>query len=120
SGNVGMMDIVAALKWVHHNIAAFGGDPHNVTVFGESGGGAKTSALMAMPSAGGLFHKAGVMRGPMLRVTEKAQASATAQAVLDLLEIRSDQLHKLADLPWEQLLAMQNGGHGPSGRTVRL
>ena len=120
SGNVGMLDIVDALKWVHHNIAAFGGDPHNVMVFGESGGGAKTSALMAMPSAKGLFHKAGVMSGPMLRVTEKAQATAMARAVLDLLEIRPDQLHKLADLPLEQLLAVQNGGHGPSGKTVRL
>jgi para-nitrobenzyl esterase len=120
SGNVGMLDIVAALQWVHHNIAAFGGDPHNVMVFGESGGGAKTSALMAMPSAKGLFHKAGVMSGPMLRVTEKAQATVTAQAVLDLLEIRPDQIHRLADLPLEQLMAVQNGGHGPSGRTAHI
>lgn len=120
SGNVGMLDIIQALQWVHHNIAAFGGDPHNVLVFGESGGGAKTSALMAMPSARGLFHKAGVMSGPMLRVAEKTQATATAQAVLDLLEIRPDQLHKLADVPLEQLLAVQNGGHGLSGRTQRL
>ena len=66
SANVGMLDIVEALKWVHHNIAAFGGNPHNVMVFGKSGGGAKTSVLMAMPSAKGLFHKAGVMSGPML------------------------------------------------------
>ncbi len=119
SGNVGMMDIVEALRWVHRNITAFGGDPHNVTVFGESGGGAKTSALMAMPSAHGLFHKAGVMSGPMLRVTEKAQATETARAVLDLLEIPPDQLQRLADLPLEQLLAAQNGS-GPSGRTARL
>ncbi|HLK56203.1 MAG TPA: carboxylesterase family protein [Chthonomonadaceae bacterium] len=120
SGNVGMLDIVEALRWVHNNISAFGGAPHNVTVFGESGGGAKTSALMAMPSAQGLFHKAGVMSGPMLRVTEKPQATAVAKAVLDLLEIPPDQLHKLADLPLEQLLAVQNGGQGPSGKTVRL
>jgi para-nitrobenzyl esterase len=120
SGNVGMTDIVAALRWVRGNIAAFGGDPHNVLVFGESGGGAKTSALMAMPSAKGLFHRAGVMSGPMLRVTEKAQATAVAQAVLDLLDIRRDQLDKLADVPLEQLLAVQNGGQGPSGKTARL
>src|SRR5262249_38729335 len=93
---------------------------HNVMVFGESGGGAKTSALMAMPSAKGLFHKAGVMSGPMLRVTEKKQATTVTQTVLDLLEIRPDQIHKLADVPLEQLLAVQNGGHGPSGRTQRL
>lgn len=117
SGNAGMTDIVAALKWVHENIAAFGGDPRNVTVFGESGGGAKTSALMAMPSASGLFHKAGVMSGPMLRVTEKEHATATAKAVLDLLEIKPDQLDRLADLPLDQLLAVQGkrlpGGFGP-------
>ena len=119
SGNVGMIDIVDALKWVRENIAAFGGDPHNVTVFGESGGGAKTSALMAMPSAAGLFHKAGVMSGPMLRVTEKAHAADMARALLDLLEIRPDQLEKLADLPLAQLLAAQSG-RGPSGKTMRL
>lgn len=119
SGNAGMLDIVAALRWVHHNIHAFGGDPHDVLVFGESGGGAKTSALMAMPSAAGLFHKAGVMSGPMTRVTEKAKATATARAVLDLLEIPPDQLQKLADVPLEQLLAAQNGV-SPSGKTVKL
>jgi para-nitrobenzyl esterase len=119
SGNVGMIDIVDALKWVRENIAAFGGDPHNVTVFGESGGGAKTSALMAMPSAAGLFHKAGVMSGPMLRVTEKAHATQTARALLDLLEVRPDALDKLADLPLEQLLAAQSA-RGPSGKQVRL
>jgi para-nitrobenzyl esterase len=119
SGNVGMIDIVDALKWVHHNIAAFGGDPHNVMVFGESGGGAKTSVLMAMPSAKGLFHKAGVMSGPMLRVAEKSQADNVAQAILDLLEIRADELNRLADVPLDQLLAAQSG-RGPSGKTVRL
>ena len=119
SGNVGMLDIVQALGWVHDNIEALGGDPHNVTVFGESGGGAKTSALMAMPSAKGLFHKAGVMSGPMRRVSEKAEATAQARAVLDLLGIRPDQLHQLADVPLAQLLAAQNGT-GPSGKTVNL
>ena len=119
SGNAGMLDIVAALRWVQENIAAFGGDPHNVTIFGESGGGAKTSVLMAMPSAKGLFHKAGVMSGPTLRVMEKAKATAVAQAVLDLLEIRPDQLSKLADVPLEQLLAVQNSGTGPSGKTAK-
>jgi carboxylesterase type B len=67
SGNQGMLDIVAALSWVKENIATFGGDPNNVMAFGESGGGNKTCTLMAMPSAHGLFHKAGVQSGAMLR-----------------------------------------------------
>ena len=58
SSNVGQLDIVAALEWVRDNIAAFGGDPGNVTIFGQSGGGGKVSTLMAMPSAKGLFHRA--------------------------------------------------------------
>src|SRR5580658_8409340 len=64
SGNIGMLDIVEALKWVRDNIASFGGDSGNVTIFGESGGGAKVSVLMAMPPAHGLFHKAIVQSGP--------------------------------------------------------
>ena len=70
SGNAGMLDIVAALKWVRNNIAAFGGDPSNVTIFGQSGGGGKVTTLLAMPSAKGLFHKAIVQSGSMLRTME--------------------------------------------------
>jgi para-nitrobenzyl esterase len=115
SGNAGMLDIVQALQWVHHNIAAFGGDPHNVTVFGESGGGAKTCALMAMPSAKGLFHRAGVMSGPMTRVTEMSEAAKAAEAVLRALNVTIDQL---ADVPLDRLLAILDdrslpGGFGP-------
>lgn len=114
SGNLGMLDIVQALRWVKENISAFGGDPHNVTVFGESGGGAKTACLMAMPSAQGLFHKAGIMSGPMLRATEKARAMETAAAVLKALDVPPDQLSRLADIPLERLLQVQNGhGFGP-------
>ena len=67
SGNVGMLDIVAALEWVRDNIANFGGDPGNVTIMGQSGGGAKVCALTAMPSAKGLFHKAVVLSGASVR-----------------------------------------------------
>ena len=67
SANVGMLDIVAVLEWVRDNAAAFGGDPGNVTVFGQSGGGGKVSVLMAMPAAKGLFHKAIVQSGSFLR-----------------------------------------------------
>src|SRR5579871_863386 len=113
SANAGMLDIVDALKWVKTNIAAFGGDPHNVMVFGESGGGMKTSALMAMPSAKGLFHKAGVMSGPMLRVMEKDRATALAQNILDRLSIGPKELHKLAEVPAEQWRTLPGGGFGP-------
>src|SRR3546814_20130905 len=64
SGNVGQLDLIAALRWVQRNIAAFGGDPGNVTVFGQSGGGAQLATLLAMPAATGLFHKAITMSGP--------------------------------------------------------
>jgi len=66
SGNAGMLDIVAALEWVRDNIALFGGDPGNVTIFGESGGGAKVSYLLAMPAAHGLFHRAIIQSGPAI------------------------------------------------------
>ena len=89
------------------NIAAFGGDPQKVMVFGESGGGSKTSALMAMPSAKGLFHAAGIMSGPMMRVTEKERATATARSVLSRLNIGPNELHKLADVPLEQLMEIR-------------
>ncbi|MBI1407944.1 MAG: carboxylesterase family protein [Caulobacter sp.] len=74
SGNAGMLDIVAALEWVKGNIAAFGGDPDNVTIFGESGGGAKVSYLMAMPAARGLFHRAVIQSGPGVRAVPAERA----------------------------------------------
>ena len=71
SGNVGMLDAVQALEWVRDNIAQFGGDPNNVTIFGESGGGGKVGTLMCMPKAKGLFHKAIIMSGTILNVNTK-------------------------------------------------
>ena len=70
SGNAGLLDLVAALQWVNKNIKAFGGDPSNVTIFGQSGGGGKVSTLLATPAAKGLFHKAIVQSGSMLRTME--------------------------------------------------
>jgi para-nitrobenzyl esterase len=87
SGNVGMLDIVLALEWVRDNAHAFGGDPGNVTIFGESGGGAKVSTLMAMPAANGLFHKAIVESGPGLKGVPKDAATADAKAILAELKI---------------------------------
>lgn len=107
SGCNGLQDIVAALRWLRENIASFGGDPDRLLVFGQSGGGAKTSALMAMPSAQGLFQRAGVMSGSVLRVTEPAAAAATAERFLALLDIPHDQLQRLHELPFHTLLAAQ-------------
>lgn len=107
SGNQGMLDIVAALGWVKRNIAIFGGDPGNVFVFGESGGGNKTCTLMAMPAAHGLFHTAGVQSGPMLRATSRESATESARRVLAGLGLGPQDVDKLADIPAEQLLAIQ-------------
>ena len=70
SGNFGILDQIRALEWVRDNIAGFGGDPGNVTVFGQSGGGGKVSTLLAMPAARGLFHRAIVMSGSAIRLTD--------------------------------------------------
>lgn len=82
SGNVGMLDLVLALQWVRDNIANFGGDPHNVTIFGQSGGGAKCATLMAMPAAKGLFHKVLTMSGQQVWAVPRQKAQANAIAAL--------------------------------------
>ncbi len=88
SGQAGMLDIILVLEWVRDNIAKFGGDPSNVTIYGESGGGAKTSMLLAMPGAHGLFHKAIIQSGPGLRAVPRERATMLAQALLDQLGIK--------------------------------
>jgi para-nitrobenzyl esterase len=87
SGNVGMLDVVAALEWIKTNITGFGGDPGNVTVFGESGGGTKTSYLLAMPAAEGLFHKAFPMSGAALSAQSPDRAASTTEFVIEHLEV---------------------------------
>ncbi len=108
SGNVGMLDIVAALQWVKNNIANFGGDPDNVTIFGQSGGGGKVSVLTAMPSAEGLFHKAIVQSGSTLEVTEPKYSRQIGVALLDELNISPSNIEKLSEIPYEQLLEAGN------------
>jgi Carboxylesterase type B len=113
-GNQGMLDIVASLSWVKQNIATFGGDPGNVFVFGESGGGLKTCTLMAMPTAHGLFHKAGIQSGTMMRGMPKDRATETARRVLAGLDLGPQDVAKLADVPADKLLAIQlAGSKGP-------
>jgi para-nitrobenzyl esterase len=99
SGDVGMQDIVLALRWVRDNIDAFGGDPGCVTIFGESGGGRKVSVLMAMPSAKGLFHRAIVESGATLRMSTPAQATRQTLEVLGRLGLGRRDAAKLAHVP---------------------
>ncbi|HEY3797676.1 MAG TPA: carboxylesterase family protein [Caulobacteraceae bacterium] len=89
SGEAGMLDIVLVLEWVRDNIAAFGGDPANVTIFGESGGGMKVSLLMAMPGAKGLFHRAIIQSGPGLRAVSREAATRNAKALMEQLGAKS-------------------------------
>ena len=105
SGNVGMMDIVKALEWVKANIANFGGDPSNVTIFGQSGGGGKVSTLMAMPSAKGLFHKAIVESGSIFNLMDPKYSRRIGAATVARLGLKPAQIDQLADVPYPQLLA---------------
>jgi para-nitrobenzyl esterase len=108
--NLGMQDIVVALRWVQENIEGFGGDPGNVTIFGQSGGGMKVSTLMAMPSARGLFHKAIVQSGPFLRAIPKARAEAAASAAMKFLGIGPDQLREIPPADLLRAFAASNEG----------
>jgi para-nitrobenzyl esterase len=105
SANVGMLDIVLALKWVRDNIGHFGGDASNVTIFGQSGGGSKVSTLTAMPSARGLFHKAIVQSGSFDLVTTNQQSGSIADAMLEELKISKADFRRLQDVPADQLIA---------------
>jgi para-nitrobenzyl esterase len=102
SGNAGTLDMVAALEWVRDNIAAFGGDPGNVTIFGESGGGAKVSTLLAMPRAKGLFHRAIIQSGAAVRLRTRERALALTECVLRHLGVTG---LALQTVPVAQLLA---------------
>ncbi len=101
SGNVGQLDLVAALEWVRDNIANFGGDPGNVTIMGQSGGGAKVCVLTAMPAAQGLFHKAVVLSGASTRAGDKAMAEKLGSYVLAEAGLTSAEIDKLQRLPWK-------------------
>jgi len=103
ASNVGMLDIVAALEWVRDNIANFGGDPSNVTIFGQSGGAGKVSTLLAMPSAKGLFHRAIVQSGANLRGVSRADATKSAETLMAKLGVK--QVDDLQKVPMDQLLA---------------
>jgi para-nitrobenzyl esterase len=107
SGNQGLLDIAAGMWWVHQNIAAFGGDPENVMIFGESGGGAKTAALYAMPDAAPFFNKASIESGPGVRMLTREAAAQTTARLLQELNIAPKDWRKLLDVPAADLLAAQ-------------
>ena len=103
SGNLGNLDLVASLEWVRDNIEAFGGDPDNVTIMGESGGGSKVSHLLAMPDADGLFHKAIIQSGPGVTSGKKEDAIETTTMILEEAGIETEA--DLRAIPAEDLLA---------------
>lgn len=104
SGNAGMLDLVLALEWVRDNISRFGGDPANILIFGESGGGAKVSTLLAMPRAKGLFHRAAIQSGAALRSNTREAANTLTHAMLKELNLTNN-AGALQTLPSSQLLS---------------
>ncbi|MDD9942841.1 MAG: carboxylesterase/lipase family protein [Myxococcales bacterium] len=122
SGTVGMQDLVASLYWVRDNIEAFGGDPGNVMIFGESGGGAKVSTLLGMPVAKGLFHRAAIQSGAARYVLSPEQADQATRAYLERLGIAADgnALKALRALPVKQLIDASPGMGAGSGGSTRM
>ncbi len=108
SANLSQQDLIYALEWVRDNIGSFGGDANNVTLFGQSGGGAKASVLMAMPKARGLFHKVMTMSGVSLRVDTQNDANKIAQAVLEEAGLEADRLQRLQEMSWEDCYRIIN------------
>ncbi|WP_347302835.1 carboxylesterase family protein [Croceibacterium sp. TMG7-5b_MA50] len=104
SGNLGQLDLICALKWVRDNIAAFGGDPARVMVFGQSGGGAKIATLMAMPAAAGLFHAAATMSGQQVTATGPANATARMRAFMAKVGVAEGGTDALLAMPVERLM----------------
>lgn len=104
SGNAGQLDLILALQWVRANIAAFGGDPQRVMVFGQSGGGAKIATMLGMPAAQGLFHRAATMSGQQVTASGPLNATARARAYLAALKLSERNLSPLLDLPTSRLV----------------
>jgi para-nitrobenzyl esterase len=126
SVNVGMTDLVASLKWIRENIANFGGDPDSVMIYGQSGGGSKVTCLMGMPSAAGLFHRAGVQSGGGGNIPGKEQSKELARQLMKELGLRPNDVASLQKMDWERLNAAGNaaiaklspaaaGAAGPGG-----
>ena len=112
AGVCGVLDLVASLQWVRDNIENFGGDPNRVMIFGQSGGGAKTSTVLAMPPAKGLFHRAAVQSGSALRLVTPEAGSATAEKFVKQLGLKKSNIADIQKLSWQQLLEAQTAAGG--------
>lgn len=108
SGNVGFLDMVAALQWVHDNIENFGGDPGNVTIMGQSGGGAKVSTLVASPETAGLVHKAVALSGNATSGLNKTYAQNLGLYILQEAGLKPGEVNKLQEMPWQEYFALAN------------
>lgn len=108
SGNVGNLDMVLALEWVKNNISNFGGDPNNVTIIGQSGGGAKVTTLMNMPSAKGLFHKAVCLSGGSLAGTNKEYAEKLGMKIMEEAGLKQGEIEKLQQISWREYIDIAN------------
>jgi para-nitrobenzyl esterase len=122
SGNVGILDLVLALKWVRDHAPEFGGDPSLVTIFGQSGGGAKCATLMAMPEAHGLFHRVATMSGQQITASRTTTATTHALQVVAALQLPHERAQELATMPMERLIGASRAAayHGPvkDGRSL--
>ena len=106
SGNVGALDMVAGLKWVKENIASFGGDPDNVTIMGQSGGGAKVCVLAAMPAAKGLIHKAVPLSGSSTKALDQEYSQKLGEYILKEAGLKPSEIDKLQEMPWKDYLLL--------------
>ncbi|HZZ32751.1 MAG TPA: carboxylesterase family protein, partial [Phenylobacterium sp.] len=112
AGVTGVMDLIASLRWVRDNIESFGGDPGRVMIFGQSGGGAKTSTVLAMPPGKGLFHRAAIQSGAALRLVAPEAGAATAEQLLKQLGVSKANMGDLQKISWQQILEAQTAVGG--------
>ena len=112
AGVTGVMDLIASLEWVRDNIENFGGDPGRVMIFGQSGGGAKTSTVLAMPPGKGLFHRAGIQSGSALRLVTPEAGAATAEKLVRQLGLSKSNIADIQKLSWQQILEAQTAVGG--------
>lgn len=120
AGVAGVMDMVQSLEWIRDNIERFGGDPSRVMIFGQSGGGAKTSCLLATPKAKGLFHRAGVQSGSSLRFNTEENAQRSAEMLLKQLGISKSNMGELQKISWEKILEAQTSLQGAAFSPVTV